>query len=191
MNGAPSSSALPVKAYQLLIWLGSHLQSLFLLTVRLVWGWQFFETGKGKLANPDKVASFFNDLHIPAPKFNAYFAGGIECFGGLLLCLGLAGRLVSVPLTIVMLVAYWTAERPDIHSFDDFVKATPFPFLLTVLLVLIFGPGRFSIDYLLQRFVFKRGEDPLAGFRADPVEPRGAFEPIPPRSDNSTAPRKD
>ena len=32
----------------------SHLQSPLLLAVRLYWGWQFFQTGLGKLAGIDK-----------------------------------------------------------------------------------------------------------------------------------------
>jgi hypothetical protein len=32
---------------------------------------------------------------------------------------------------------------------DKFVKADPFPFLLTALIVFVYGPGRFSVDALL------------------------------------------
>ena len=150
------------KMYRLLISLTSHLQSLFLLVIRITWGYQFFLTGKGKLSNLDKVAGYFESLHIPMPKFNAMMAGGTECVGGLLLIVGLGARLISVPLTIVMIVAYATAEWNDIHSLDDFVKAAPFAFAFTVLVVLFFGPGKFSLDYLLQRFVWKR-RDSLEG----------------------------
>ena len=34
---------------------------------------------------------------------------------------------------------------------DKFVAAAPFPFLLTALLVLAFGPGALSIDALIKR----------------------------------------
>jgi putative oxidoreductase len=142
---------LTTKIYDLLILITGNLQSLFLLAIRVTWGWQFFQTGKGKLGNIAGVTDYFTSLHIPMPKLNAIMAGSTECFGGLLLIAGLGGRLVSVPLTFTMLVAYWTAERPDIHNMDDFVKAAPFAFLFTVLVVMLFGPGRFSIDYLIQR----------------------------------------
>jgi hypothetical protein len=33
---------------------------------------------------------------------------------------------------------------------DKFVKADPFPFLLTALIVFVFGSGRFSVDALLK-----------------------------------------
>ena len=39
---------------------------------------------------------------------------------------------------------------------DKFVKADPFPFLLTALIVLVFGPGLFSIDALLKQILRRR-----------------------------------
>ena len=39
---------------------------------------------------------------------------------------------------------------------DKFVKADPFPFLLTALIVLVFGPGVFSIDALIDRIIRRR-----------------------------------
>lgn len=47
------------KLYRSYVWLLEKLQSPFLLIIRLYWGWQFFLTGKGKLMNLDKTASFF------------------------------------------------------------------------------------------------------------------------------------
>ncbi len=61
------------KYYRLLIRVSSSLQSPFLLAVRLYWGWQFMQTGWGKLSDINKVVGFFTDLGIPAPALNAYF----------------------------------------------------------------------------------------------------------------------
>ena len=41
--------------YRLLVRLSSSLQSPFLLAVRLYWGWQFLQTGWGKLNDIGKV----------------------------------------------------------------------------------------------------------------------------------------
>jgi len=138
-----------------LILAGELLSHVFLAVIRVVWGWQFFQTGSGKLHHLGRITEYFSSLHIPMPRISAAMAGSTECFGGLLLVAGLGARLVSVPLTIVMLVAYATAEWPDIHKLDDFVKADPFPFLFTVLVVLCFGPGKISADYFLETLVFK------------------------------------
>src|SRR5277367_6309007 len=141
------------KYYRLLVRLSSSLQSPFLLGVRLYWGWQFMETGWGKLSNINKVVGFFTDLGIPAPALNAYFVSALEFGGGLLLVLGLGSRLISLPLVIDMIVAYILADREALFSIisnpDKFTAAAPYTFLVASLLVLIFGPGKLSIDTLL------------------------------------------
>src|SRR3954467_14276959 len=86
------------KLDNLLTTIGGWLQPVLLLVIRGWWGWSFFLTGKGKLMNLDKTAEFFSSLNIPAPKLNAIVASSVECSGGLLLLLGLAARLASVPL---------------------------------------------------------------------------------------------
>jgi putative oxidoreductase len=141
------------KYYRLLIRIASSLQSPFLLAVRLYWGWQFMQTGWGKLSDIGKVIQFFTTLGIPAPALNAYFVSTLELVGGLLLILGLGSRLIAVPMVINMLVAYITADREALFSIfsnpDKFTGATPYTFLFACLLVLIFGPGFFSLDALL------------------------------------------
>jgi putative oxidoreductase len=141
------------KYYLLLIRVGSSLQSPFLLAVRLYWGWQFMETGWGKLNDIGKVIGFFTELGIPAPALNAYFVSALEFGGGVLLILGLGSRLIALPLVIDMLVAYITADREALFSIfsnpDKFTAAAPYTFLIASLIVLIFGSGKFSVDAFL------------------------------------------
>jgi putative oxidoreductase len=143
------------RAYGWLIAAAALLQSPLLLALRLYFGWQFFLAGKGKLEDLAKPAGYFRDLGIPWPEFNAVLAGSTECFGGLLLLAGLASRLVSLPLAFTMLVAYLTAEREALFAIfsdpDRFLASAPLPFLLAVLVVLAFGPGVFSLDWLIAR----------------------------------------
>ena len=139
--------------YRLLIRVGSSLQSPFLLAARLYWGWQFMQAGWGKLTDIGKVVGFFTDLVIPAPALNAYFVSALEFGGGLLLILGLGSRLIALPLVINMLVAYVTADREALFSIfsnpDKFTAAAPYTFLIASIIVLIFGPGKFSADAFL------------------------------------------
>lgn len=129
---------------------GSYLQSPLLFVLRLYWGWSFMQTGWGKLTHLDRTAGYFASLDIPWPKLNAVLAGGTECVGGLLLLLGLASRLATVPLVFTMIVAFATAHREDVGALfsepDRFTAAEPFLFLLVAVLVLAFGPGKFSLD---------------------------------------------
>lgn len=131
-----------------------------LAVMRGYWGFQFFQTGKGKLSDLASVTDFFTSLGIPAPHFNAMMAGVTECVGGLLLLVGLGSRLVSVPLSVTMLVAYATAHREALLGIfadpDTFLQQEPFLFLLTAVVVLAFGPGFFSLDTLVKTWFERR-----------------------------------
>lgn len=146
--------------YLTLIAIGNFLQSFVLLAIRLFWGYQFFVSGFGKLSNIEHVIEFFKQLHIPMPVFNAYLVGGTECIGGLCLIVGLASRLVSIPLAITMTVALLTARETNggtiFENPQSIVDQPPFAFLLTAILIFVFGPGKFSIDFLLEKFFFRR-----------------------------------
>lgn len=138
------------QCYRMLNRAAGALQSPFLLVVRLYWGWQFAQTGWGKINNIPKVTGFFTSLGIPFPGLNAHFIAGLEFLGGILLILGLTSRLIALPLAIDMIVAYITADREALFSVisdpDKFSAAAPFTFLVASLIVLIFGPGKFSLD---------------------------------------------
>ena len=144
------------KLDRLLATLAGWVRPVFLLVIRLYWGWSFFQTGKGKLMNLDRTTAFFTDLNLPLPKLNAIVASSFECAGGLLLLAGLGTRLVSVPLIFILIVAYVTADSEAVHAIfsdpDKFTSATPFLFLFATVTIFAFGPGRFSLDAL----VFKK-----------------------------------
>ncbi len=132
-----------------------RMRSPLLLLLRLMFGWQLFQTGKGKLENIDRFVAFLTHLNIPMPVFSAHFVATLECIGGLLLLLGLASRLIAIPLTINFIVAYLTADHEAVVTFfkdqEAFTSAAPFLYLLVSLLVLAFGPGAFSLDALIAR----------------------------------------
>ena len=139
---------------------GAFLQSPFLLVVRLYWGWQFAQTGWGKLHHLAQITEFFRSLDIPLPAFNAHFVAGLEFVGGLLLMAGLASRLTGFLLAANMFVAYWTADHQALVSVvsdpGKFYGADPYTFLFASLLVLIFGAGFFSLDAAIAKGWRKR-----------------------------------
>ena len=144
------------KLYGWLIEVGNALRSPVLLLIRLYWGWQFFLTGKGKLLDLAKPTQYFESLGLPLPHLQAILAGCTECFGGLLLLFGLATRLISIPLMILLTVAYLTADMDRVRAIfsdpDKFVTADEFLFLFAVVIVFVCGPGAFSLDALLARY---------------------------------------
>jgi putative oxidoreductase len=161
LPGGEEMKMLLVRLYGLLIAVANVLRSPVLLIIRLFWGWQFFLTGKGKLMDLSKPTQYFESLGIPFPHAQAILAACTECFGGLLLLVGLASRLISVPLMILLTVAYCTADIDRVHAIftdpDKFVTADEFLFLFAVVVVFVCGPGAFSLDALLAKY-FTRGE---------------------------------
>jgi putative oxidoreductase len=143
------------KLCSLLIAVASSLQSPFLLAVRLYWGFQMMQTGWGKLHNLAKVTGFFTSLGVPLPALTAPFIVGLEFLGGILIMLGLGSRLVALLLTCDMLVAFVLGDRVALFSIfsdpDKFYAAAPYTFLVAFLIVLIFGPGRASLDALIAK----------------------------------------
>ncbi len=134
----------------------SILQHPLLLLIRLYWGYDFFQTGLGKLNNLERTTEFFQSLDIPFAYQNAIAAGASETVFGVLLMAGLASRLAAVPLIVIMAVAYATDDREALMNIisdtEAFVAATPFNHLLASLVILVFGPGALSVDALIVRF---------------------------------------
>jgi putative oxidoreductase len=144
------------KLYNLFFYYVAFGQSPFLLFVRLYWGYQLIQSGWGKLHHLDKVTEFFTSLNLPMPAQTAVAISCLELFGGIFLAIGLLSRLASLALTINLIVAYITADREALFSIfsdpDKFYAAAPYTFLVASVIVLLFGPGKFAVDTLLNRW---------------------------------------
>jgi putative oxidoreductase len=137
--------------------LAAALAFLAPLVTRLVMGQAFYQTGSGKIANFANTVSFFTELGIPMPEANAFFVSRLEFWGGLLLVVGLATRLVALGLASTMVVALLTADR---ESFLDALRGAgdagltdvvPFVYLLFLTWLVLSGPGALSLDWLVAR----------------------------------------
>jgi putative oxidoreductase len=134
----------------------NYLQTPLLFAIRIFWGWQFAQSGWGKLHRIPQVTDFFASLNIPHPHFTAIFCASVEFFGGILFALGLGTRVVSLMLFVNMTTAYWTADREAFLTLfssdpDKFLKADPYTFWFAALIILIFGPGAWALDTLVSR----------------------------------------
>lgn len=129
------------------------LKDVFLLVIRLYWGWNFFLAGKGKFQNFDRTVGFFKSINIPMPEVNVVLAAGAETLGGLLLVVGLCSRLVPIPLIFTMIVAYLTAHSEELSKIfsetDKFLGASPFLYMYACIIIFLFGNGKFSLEYFL------------------------------------------
>ena len=161
----PDMVRLCLAAYQRATRALTSMQSLLLLAIRLYWGWQFAQSGWGKLMHLDRVTAFFTTLQLPAPHATAVTVALIEFLGGILLAVGLASRLVSLILFVNMTVAYLSVpdDRTNfLHIFskpEDFYGAAPYTYWFAALLVLILGPGAIALDAILLKF--GRKESPV------------------------------
>lgn len=155
--------ALIPKAHGRFVFICKALAPAFLLAVRLYWGWQFEQTGWGKVQHLSKVTGFFTSLGIPFPHANAIWVSWLEFIGGILLALGVGSRVVAFLLAGDMAVAYLTSGRDDLLAMfsnpGKFFGDDAFSFLMAALIVLFFGPGLLSLDALIARRSAARGGD--------------------------------
>jgi len=129
------------------------------LLTRIALGNAFFLTGRGKLEHLDNFTQFFVELGIPFPALNAAAVARIEYYGAILLVAGLLTRLASAGLLSTMAVALMTADRRSfLESWDPSTEAGPLdiaPFVNLLLLawLTLFGPGSFSLDAVVSRWL--------------------------------------
>jgi putative oxidoreductase len=129
------------------------------LLTRLVIGYAFYQTGQGKLANPEKIVEFFTSLGIPLPAANAAFVSRLEFYGGMLLIAGLLTRLVASGLGATMVVALMTADKPAFLEAlsgageSGLTDVVPVVYGLFLLWLIVSGPGAASLDALVRRWI--------------------------------------
>lgn len=148
--------------------IGSALRWLPPAIARLTVGLVFFQSGWGKLHSLDQVTTFFTELGLPAPAFQARLASTSEFVCGGLLLLGLATRFAAVPLIITMAVAIRTALWDQVDGLGSLVGLTEFAYVALLVWLATDGAGPLSIDALLAR-VGTRGRSIHPALSPDPV----------------------
>jgi len=140
--------------------IGDALQPVLLLLLRVYWGYAFHLAGCQKFGNLDATAEFFAGIGIPLPGFNAFLVAIVECVGGWMLILGFFSRLASLPLIVAMVTALGLAHTDGATQVfsnpSAFIGEAPVSFLMVSLIVFCFGSGKISLDYLIDRFYFKK-----------------------------------
>lgn len=123
--------------------------SLGLLILRLSVGLMMaFSHGLGKLQTymSSEVIQFADPIGI-GQETSLLLAAGAEFFLSLLIAIGLMTRLSTIPLIFTMLVAVFIIHANDPFQKMEFGLLYLFPYIA----ILLMGPGKFSIDYLISK----------------------------------------
>ncbi len=127
------------------------LEDLALLLLRLVLAYGFYEPVMNKIENVSAIGDWFASMNFPLPLLNAYLATTTELAGVVLLTVGLGTRLISIPLMMVMLVAIFTVHIGNGFAAGDNGFEIPFYYFLMLFVLMAFGAGKYSIDYLIKK----------------------------------------
>jgi len=122
-----------------------------LLILRVVTGLTFAAHGFQKLFRGGRIAGtarWFDSMGMRPGRLHAYAAALSELGAGLLLALGLLTPLAAAAVIAVMIVAAWTSHRGNF-----FITANGWEYNLILAVVAfsvaVTGPGRYSIDHLI------------------------------------------
>ncbi|MFH6988454.1 DoxX family protein [Flavobacterium collinsii] len=126
------------------------------IIIRMIVGAVFFSEGVQKFLFPAiRGAGRFEKIGFPSPDFLGSFVGFFEILCGVLLLVGLLTRLASIPLIIIMLVAFATTKAEVLanEGFWELLHGsrTDWAMLLGGIFLLVKGGGNWSIDKILMR----------------------------------------
>ena len=139
-----------------------------LLVMRLLMGWEFWESGWEKYNGENWFASIQEKFPFPFSVIPANISWGMatwfEIGGAVLLWLGLGTRFVAFSLLFLTFVATAAVHWPDMISmWTDLAKGyaitdmgygnfkLPLLFVVMLLPLIFNGPGKISLDYLVAR----------------------------------------
>lgn len=139
-------------------------ESRWAILIRLMLAGVFVTEGYLKLVEPAWLgAGRFAKIGIPAPELMGPLVGWTELICGLLLGVGLLGRIATIPLIVVMIVAivstkipillgrdWWIFSVRDLDRYGFFSMThetrTDYAMLLGAIFMLLTGSGRWSLD---------------------------------------------
>lgn len=143
------------------MWLG-------MLSLRVLLGWEFFESGLEKFNGSNWFVDIQDRFPFPfnvvPPEISWQMSVWFELLGGIALVLGIGTRFFAASLSVLTLVAIASVHWPEMwSSFGELLMGymitdngfgnykLPLIFLAMLLPLILIGPGRLSVDYLIRR----------------------------------------
>jgi len=123
---------------------------------RLIVGLIFLSEGIQKFLFPELVgAGRFEKIGFANPEFLASFVASFEIVCGVLILIGFSVRVAAIPLLIIMITAITTTKIPILQDKGFWQMAhdsrTDFSMTLLIIFLIIYGAGKFSVDYWIQQ----------------------------------------
>ena len=128
---------------------------LFLVLMRFYVGYQFWKAGLIKMNAWDSTLFLF-EYEYRVPLLSPYLAAVLGTVGELLfplmLFVGLAGRLGALGLSVVNVVSVIAYAHVIFSAGFENTVNDHWLWGLMLLAVMVFGPGKLSLDYLINRY---------------------------------------
>lgn len=138
------------------------------LVLRLIMGWEFWQSGLEKYSGENWFADIQSKFPFPFSAIPANISWAMatwfELGGAILLVVGLFTRFAAYSLLVLTFVATAAVHWPDMISmWSDLAKGyaitdmghgnfkLPLLFVVMLLPIIFQGPGKISLDYLLAR----------------------------------------
>lgn len=118
--------------------------SLLILALRVFIGVMIFQHGLDKLYNFQALSFTFPDIFGFGSYTSLMMVIFVEFCCSLFLIFGLLVRITVIPMMISMAVAFF-----DVHDATFPAGELSFIYLIVLLILYIAGPGRYSLDYLI------------------------------------------
>lgn len=128
-----------------------------LLVLRLALGFGLIAHGWDKLFitglnGSEGTIATFQHLGVPQPSLSAWIASITEVFGGGLLVVGLLTPAVAAIVALEMLAALYFAHLGKGFFVRDGGVELPLLYIVALQVIVVFGPGRASLDRAFARF---------------------------------------
>ncbi len=125
------------------------LKDTSLLFFRLILAYGFYGPAMMKWGNMDGIVEWFTGMGMPFPTLNAYLAATTEISGVVLLTLGLATRIISIPLMVTMIVAIFSVHIHNGFEAGNNGFEIPLYYMIMLFALLANGAGKYSLDNLI------------------------------------------
>jgi putative oxidoreductase len=130
----------------------SRTYSTLVLIIRILFGFLFLSHGYAKLMQHASMANLFADPFGLGSTLSFWMVVFAEVVCSFALIFGILQRVVLIPMTITMAVAFFV-----VHGGDAFAaRELSFIYFIVFIILFITGPGEFSFDSIIGKHLIDK-----------------------------------